>query len=102
VTVSAPVSQSDLLAWAQAHAPEPAAAPKAVHVVETLPTTSVGKLFKPELVADTVRRIIAGLSPGAAAEVVLEDGQPVALIGPDTELAAALGGYPIRYRVESL
>ncbi|MEQ4720698.1 AMP-binding protein [Nonomuraea sp. B19D2] len=99
VTVTAPVSETDLLAWAHTRAPEPAAAPKSVHVVQALPTTAVGKLFKPELVADAVRRVIAELSPGSPANVVLEDGRPVALIGPDPDLAAALDRYPIRYRV---
>ncbi|TMR93945.1 acyl-CoA synthetase [Nonomuraea basaltis] len=98
VTVTGPVPEDDLLAWARARAPEPAAAPKAVHVVAELPITSVGKLFKPELVADAVRRILAELAPGAPAQVVLEDGRPTALIGPDPDLAAALDRYPIRYR----
>jgi fatty-acyl-CoA synthase len=70
-------------------------------VVAALPTTPIGKLFKPGLVADAVRRLIAELGPAVPAEVVLEDGQPVALIGADPELAAMLGRYPIRYRVVS-
>ncbi|MFI6742856.1 AMP-binding protein [Nonomuraea sp. NPDC050451] len=98
VTVTGPVAEPDLLAWAQANASEPAAAPKAVHILDALPTTTVGKLFKPELVADSVRRVIAELSPGGPADVVLEDGRPIALIGPDPELAAALDRHLIRYR----
>ncbi|MFG2004351.1 AMP-binding protein [Spirillospora sp. NPDC048911] len=57
VTTSAPIAEDELLSWARAHAPEPAAAPKAVHVVDELPTTSIGKIFKPALVADAVRRM---------------------------------------------
>ncbi|WP_336214913.1 acyl-CoA synthetase [Nonomuraea sp. LPB2021202275-12-8] len=99
VTVAGPVTEPDLLAWAGAHAIEPAAAPKAVHIVASLPTTTVGKLYKPELIADSVRRVIADLDSRGTAEVVLEDGRPVVLIGPDAELAAALDRYPIHYRL---
>ncbi|GAA4629486.1 acyl-CoA synthetase [Actinoallomurus vinaceus] len=98
VTVTGPVAEPDLLAWAQTRASEPAAAPKAVHVVEALPTTTVGKLFKPELVADSIRRLLTELVPGHAFDVVLEDGRAVVLIGPDPNLAAALDRYPIHYR----
>ena len=48
-----------LLEFAQAHIPERAAWPKAVRVVDKLPTTNVGKIFKPELhrleIADVIR-----------------------------------------------
>ncbi|GAA2212501.1 acyl-CoA synthetase [Nonomuraea monospora] len=98
VTCSRPVSEDDLLDWARQYAPEPAAAPKAVHVLDKLPTTAVGKLFKPELLADAVRRILTELAPGAPAEVVLEDGRPIVLIGPAPQLAAVLDRHSIRYR----
>ncbi|MEO3797535.1 acyl-CoA synthetase [Nonomuraea sp. B10E15] len=101
VTVTGVVTEADLLTWAREHASEPAAAPKAVHVVESLPTTSVGKLFKPELVADSIRRLLAGIAPGAQAEVVLEDGRPTVLIGADPELAATLDRHNIAHRMVS-
>ncbi|NUU23205.1 MAG: hypothetical protein HOV68_17085, partial [Streptomycetaceae bacterium] len=53
-----PVSEADLLAWGKEHAPEPAAAPKAVHVIDAIPVTAVGKPAKSVLVADS----IAGLA----------------------------------------
>ncbi|GAA4088924.1 AMP-binding protein [Nonomuraea soli] len=95
VTVGAAVAEDELLAWAAARAPEPAAAPKAVFVVPTLPTTAVGKPYKPELVADSVRRLFPGV------EVLLEDGRPVALIGDDPGLAATLDRHQIRHRSTS-
>jgi hypothetical protein len=64
----------------------------------TLPATAVRKLFKPEPVADGIRRIVAKLSPGSPAQIVPEDGRPVALIGPDPEPAAELDRH---YRVQS-
>jgi fatty-acyl-CoA synthase len=48
-----------LLEFAQAHIPERAAWPKAVRIVDKLPTTNVGKIFKPELqrleISDVIR-----------------------------------------------
>jgi fatty-acyl-CoA synthase len=99
VTVTSEVTESDLLAWANAHAPEPAAAPKAVHVTDTLPVTAVGKIFKPALVADTIQRLIGELNPSTPAKVVVEDGRPVALLPDDPELAAALDRYAVTYRI---
>jgi fatty-acyl-CoA synthase len=43
-------SEEELLTFAQAHIGERAAAPKRIHVVADLPTTAVGKIFKPALV----------------------------------------------------
>ncbi|WP_345016320.1 AMP-binding enzyme [Actinomadura keratinilytica] len=43
VTANPRATEDDLLAWAKLHAPEPAAAPKAVHIVHALPTTLIGK-----------------------------------------------------------
>jgi fatty-acyl-CoA synthase len=57
----APGSSADpeeLQEWASKHAPEPVAAPKAVHVIDAIPLTTVGKVFKPQLVADAIRRVV--------------------------------------------
>lgn len=76
----AQVSEEDLLAWARTRAPEPAAAPKAVHVLDALPATAVGKIYKPALVQDAVRRLVlAELSRAGLAgqvRVDLHDGRP--------------------------
>ena len=45
----AAASPAELLAFAQKNIPERAAWPKAVRVVDKLPTTNVGKIFKPDL-----------------------------------------------------
>jgi len=99
VTLTGEVSETDLLEWAKAHASEPAAAPKAVHIIEALPVTAIGKTFKPALVADTIQRLIAELSPSTVAEVVVADGRPVAHIPHDPDLIALLDRYAISYRV---
>jgi fatty-acyl-CoA synthase len=80
-------TEAELCAWAAVHAPEPAAAPKAVHVIETLPLTAIGKVFKPALLQDAIRRVIsaeldlAGLT--AQIEMAVQDGRPHALITVD-------------------
>ncbi|MFC5220170.1 AMP-binding enzyme [Streptomyces coerulescens] len=52
------VGEDELRAWAAAHVPEPAAAPKAVRVPGALPVTAVGKPHKLALRADAARRVL--------------------------------------------
>jgi fatty-acyl-CoA synthase len=102
-------AEDDLLAWAREHAPEPAAAPKAVHVIDELPTTTVGKPYKAALLADSVRRLVlaemAAHHVEGSVEVTLRDGRPFAEIhsarGDGLEaLADALDRYPFPHRLE--
>ncbi|CNG22561.1 acyl-CoA synthetase [Actinomadura latina] len=86
LTQSSQATEEDLLAWARAHAHEPAAAPKTVHIVDALPTTAVGKIYKPALLQDAVGRLVAdeltrtGLT--GQVEVDMRDGRPHARIHP--------------------
>ncbi|MBZ5739146.1 acyl-CoA synthetase [Nocardioides mangrovi] len=109
VTVSADVAEDDLLAWAREHVTESAAAPRAVHVVDALPLTSVGKPFKLPLRADAARRAVAEALDGLAgvadvrAEVV--DGGVVVTVAADAgadeaAVAAALDAFALTWRVE--
>ncbi|MEL7185946.1 MAG: AMP-binding protein [Pseudomonadota bacterium] len=61
----------DLRAFAKEHISERAAAPVYVEVVETMPLTAVGKIFKPDLQARAVERVLAIAldDAGAAGEV---------------------------------
>lgn len=106
----APGAEADedgLVAWAARHAPEPAAAPKAVRIRDSLPVTAVGKVFKPELAADAVRRVVlaelaATASPGTV-DVVLRDGRPHATVrvtGDARPLTERLGRYNFPSTVE--
>lgn len=54
----APPPDADLLTWAAAHAPEPAAAPKFIHQIPEIPLTAVGKVHKVPLVHDAVHRVV--------------------------------------------
>ncbi|MEV4088978.1 long-chain fatty acid--CoA ligase, partial [Nonomuraea fuscirosea] len=49
----------ELREWAAARVPEAAAAPKEVIVVDRIPLTEVGKVFKPALRDDAARRLVA-------------------------------------------
>ncbi|MFI7641773.1 AMP-binding protein [Nonomuraea sp. NPDC049400] len=76
--------EEELRAWAAGQVPEPAAAPKAVYVVESLPLTAVGKIFKPRLREDAVRRVVLALLDRAGiagtVETTTRDGVPHAEI----------------------
>ncbi|MEO3788517.1 acyl-CoA synthetase [Actinocorallia sp. B10E7] len=106
----AKASEEELAAWARTHAPEPAAAPKTVHIVQDLPTTAVGKIYKPALVLDSVERAVreelerTGLTGDVTTELC--EGRPHAVIripstetAPTTPLTAVLGRYPFSYEI---
>src|SRR4029077_14238570 len=52
-----PFDETDLLAWAGTAIGEPAARPKRIYPVDAIPLTSVGKQFKPSLLADAAVRV---------------------------------------------
>lgn len=51
------VTVEDLLDHARTHIPERAAVPKHVEILEELPKTAVGKIFKPDLRRQAIRRV---------------------------------------------
>ena len=51
------VSAAELLAFLREHTPERAAVPVALHFVDPMPLTAVGKIFKPTLRTDAMRRV---------------------------------------------
>ncbi|WP_436774365.1 AMP-binding protein [Yinghuangia sp. YIM S09857] len=109
VTVAADsgaVTEEALLVWGREHAPEPAAAPKAVHIIDAIPVTAVGKPAKPVLVADSIARIVADTLSICALEGTVEvtaaNGKFTATIGgtPGTpELSATLDRYPFAHQL---
>ncbi|MEK8051410.1 acyl-CoA synthetase [Ideonella sp. DXS22W] len=51
------VAPDELLAWVRERTPERAAVPVALHLLDALPLTGVGKVFKPALRWDAARRV---------------------------------------------
>jgi fatty-acyl-CoA synthase len=95
------VGEDDLRAWAAAHAPEPAAAPKRVHLVDAIPLTAVGKVFKPELrrraAEAAARDALAGIATGVAAR--LAGGQIVVTVrgGDRVAVGEALAPFALHW-----
>jgi fatty-acyl-CoA synthase len=91
---SASATEEELRAWAADHVPEAAAAPKDVHILDTIPLTDVGKIFKPALRADVARRLVARelTAAGIPARVVPGSGAgPVQVEAPDDDDAIRAG-----------
>ena len=57
-------NMSDLMAYLKEHTPERAAVPVALHPVDPMPLTAVGKIFKPALRVDAMRRVAERLLEG--------------------------------------
>lgn len=74
----AEVTEEELIDFAQKNIPEQAAVPKAIIILEELPLTVVGKVFKPDLIKREIdlciRKVIAGIAPNAVPEIsMVED-----------------------------
>jgi len=113
LTPGSVTTESELLAWAAAHVAEPAAAPKAVSIVESLPLTAVGKPYKLPLRAEASRAALGPAVrdvPGVARlDAEVEDGTIVAVVHlepavdpgtVDADLEAVLGQYAVAWRVD--
>lgn len=74
VAEGAGIKESDIVEWVRTHIGERAAVPKEVYIVERIPLTAVGKIFKPALRWDATQRAyakeLAALGPLAKSVVV--------------------------------
>ncbi|MCV6623785.1 MAG: acyl-CoA synthetase [Cellvibrionaceae bacterium] len=52
------ISANELLEYCRGYIPEKAAVPKEVHFIEEIPTTAVGKVFKPGLLRDIACKVV--------------------------------------------
>lgn len=115
----AAVSADELMSLAREHIPERAAVPVGLWVLETMPQTAVGKIYKPALRHDAVKRVMEdALAPvaannGATLTVTVNgdattgiratirseiaDGTPRSAIAE--RIKAALGPYALTYDV---
>jgi len=57
VSDEASLSEDDIMSWARTHIGERAAVPKAIYIMDQIPLTAVGKIFKPALKWDAIRRV---------------------------------------------
>jgi fatty-acyl-CoA synthase len=57
ISQGASLSPDQIMQWAREHIGERAALPKEIHIVDQIPLTAVGKIFKPALRWDATRRI---------------------------------------------
>lgn len=105
------VPEEELLQFAATNISERAAVPKRVYILGALPTTAVGKLFKPALVLAeierTVRREAAALSVEIGNLSVQQHAKwgpcaQVEVAGDGRELAQVLGAYAFRCEITSM
>ena len=109
------VSECELMAHCRCEITERAAIPRAVRIIEAMPLTAVGKIFKPALRLDAVQRCVrnvaAQLDGAHAVEVEVRDaggGIAVVLKAPDPSTAVPVDNmrrelerYTFRVEVES-
>ncbi|MCP2321263.1 fatty-acyl-CoA synthase [Nocardia amikacinitolerans] len=103
----------ELTAWAAQHAPEPAAVPKFIHTLPSIPLTAVGKVNKVALAHDSVGRVVSRELQDAqlSGEVTVSDrnGRPHAQIilandaAPDRlgEFRERLNAYSFGHDIET-
>jgi fatty-acyl-CoA synthase len=107
----ADVSADDLRQFAEARIAERPAWPKHIYIIDKMPMTGVGKIFKPDLRIDATRRLVCQIvaqtigSNAAVVAVTLggKRGMTVDVTLPQTQIAAqeivkaALDGYVFEY-----
>ncbi|XQF94103.1 AMP-binding enzyme (plasmid) [Pseudoalteromonas espejiana] len=52
------LSLNELTTYVSTHVPERAAIPKAIYIIDEIPLTAVGKIYKPELVCLEIKQTI--------------------------------------------
>lgn len=99
---NATATTDELLDFAQKNIPERAAWPKAVRIVETMPTTAVGKIFKPALsmieIEDVIRQEAAATGDELTSLKVVQDTRRgltalISVKGDSANLRVGLGKY---------
>ena len=102
LVAGATVTAAELMAYCQEHVIERAAQPKYIELIDILPKTAVGKVFKPDLRKLAIRRVynaaFEAAGSSARVETVIEDKARglVALVSRGSEAAdvqAVLGSY---------
>ncbi|MFY0645364.1 acyl-CoA synthetase [Sulfitobacter geojensis] len=97
------VTPEELIAYCKEHVKERAAQPKHIRIMDELPKTAVGKIFKPDLRKDAITRVydeaLSGAGVAARVDHVIDDKKRglVAMLAmngaSDGDVDAALGGF---------
>jgi len=106
----ADATESELMAFAREHILERAAHPKAIHIVDHLPLTAVGKIFKPDLKTRETRAAIISVLDASQIrwdklEVLTDPAKGVSIqlsLQNDADPAVArglLGQFPFHFEV---
>ena len=96
----AAISERELLDFAAAHIPERAAIPKHVNVMQSLPVTGVGKIFKPALQQREIEAAVRteAAKVGASVGEVLFERDP--RLGQVVRVRASAGPAPLKTALE--
>jgi fatty-acyl-CoA synthase len=97
----------DLIRWADDRVGERASAPKSVTIVDQLPVTAVGKLYKLALRADATKvalsEALREIAAVHAVEIDIEDGTIVVTVRADeashADVKCVLDEYGVRWRI---
>jgi fatty-acyl-CoA synthase len=97
-----------ILAFVSPLVSEPAAIPKAIVILEEMPVTPIGKIYKPALRvlatrAALQRELAKVISPPEAAEAVCSETANIIRLknaADEAQVRSALLGIPIQYRIE--
>lgn len=113
------VSEEDLLAFATAEILEKAAIPKSIHIIEKIPLTGVGKIYKPQLIQWQVQAVFeAELMPlnglydlrlsviqdpqkGLLAQIYYQSNATIDFFQLKRQIEEKIGGYTIPYELVS-
>ncbi|QGW80779.1 acyl-CoA synthetase [Variovorax paradoxus] len=105
----ASATEDELLAFTAARVDEAPAKPKSVIVIENMPMTNVGKIYKPELRAMAASRVVAAAVEQACGELgvraearplTAHEGERLVQVRIDAGAAGALAG-PLRQKIEA-
>lgn len=115
----ATVTEQALLDYAQQTVKERAAIPKSIVILDQMPVTAVGKIFKPPLRCDAVRRVYAEalsaiLPAHLSWEIQVEQDHQYGMLATlvlsgvpeeqrahfDEQIARALGAYVVKYQIQ--
>ena len=97
------VTEAELLAFTAARVDEAPARPKSVTIIETMPMTNVGKIYKPELRAMAARDVAAAMVAEACDALGVEaDARPKVIADGDSALKVVVDAVVVGAQAEPL